>query len=41
MIECKFCETLYDEKEHPICPRCEQKRIFDDGPWRYNNKENK
>ncbi len=37
MIECKICQTAYNNKEHSICPRCEQKRVFEDGPWRKDN----
>ena len=32
--ECPKCQTLYDDKEYMFCPRCEEKRIFDEGPWR-------
>ncbi len=36
MVECKTCETLYDTNKFTMCPRCEQKRVFEDGPWKDN-----
>ena len=37
MVECKTCETIYDSRKYTSCPKCQQVKDFEDGPWRYNN----
>ncbi len=39
LVECRKCETLYDDEKYSCCPRCQQEFDFDIGLQ--NSRNNK
>ena len=38
-ITCSKCSIIYDQDKFTICPRCQEQRDFDEGPWKNKRGE--
>lgn len=34
MVTCPNCAIIYNTDKFDICPRCQEKHDFDNGPWK-------
>ena len=33
-ITCTKCSIIFDKEEYVDCPRCQEQRDFENGPWK-------